>query len=136
MKKLEILDLFDLIKSIDTDKLEGNTRICIVRNYMLLSGIVEEFERYKIKVAEKLITKEFKELQSNDKRNEKEELRFKELNESLNKEFIDIINPTLSEECEINIKKINEEDFDSIINVCTFSNDQFRYLHNAIVDKN
>ena len=136
MKKLEILDLFDLIKSIDTDKLEGNTRICIVRNYMLLSGIVEDFERYKIKVAEKLITKEFKELQSNDKRNEKEELRFKELNESLNKEFIDIINPTLSEECEINIKKINEEDFDSIINVCTFSNDQFRYLHNAIVDKN
>ena len=136
MKKVEILDLFDLIKSIDTDKLEGNTRICIVRNYMLLSGIVEEFERYKIKVAEKLITKEFKELQSNDKRNEKEELRFKELNESLNKEFIDIINPTLSEECEINIKKINEEDFDSIINVCTFSNDQFRYLHNAIVDKN
>ena len=136
MKKLEILDLFDLIKSIDTDKLEGNTRICIVRNYMLLSGIVEEFERYKMKVAEKLITKEFKELQSNDKRNEKEELRFKELNESLNKEFIDIINPTLSEECEINIKKINEEDFDSIINVCTFSNDQFRYLHNAIVDKN
>ena len=103
MKKLEILDLFDLIKSIDTDKLEGNTRICIVRNYMLLSGIVEEFERYKIKVAEKLITKEFKELQSNEKRNEKEELRFKELNESLNKDFIDIINPTLSEECEINI---------------------------------
>ena len=136
MKKLEILDLFDLIKSIDTDKLEGNTRICIVRNYMLLSGIFEDFERYKMKVAEKLITKEFKELQSNDKRNEKEELRFKELNESLNKEFIDIINPTLSEECEINIKKINEEDFDSIINVCTFSNDQFRYLHNAIVDKN
>lgn len=136
MKKLEILDLFDLIKSIDTDKLEGNTRICIVRNYMLLSGIVEDFERYKIKVAEKLITKEFKELQANEKRNEKEELRFKELNESLNKEFIDIINPTLSEECEINIKKINEEDFDSIINVCTFSNEQFRYLHNAIVDKN
>ena len=136
MKKLEILDLFDLIKSIDTDKLEGNTRICIVRNYMLLSGIVEEFERYKIKVAEKLITKEFKELQANDKRNEKEELRFKELNESLNKEFIDIINPTLSEECEIELKNISEKDFDSIINVCTFSNEQFRYLHNAIVDKN
>ena len=136
MKKVEILDLFDLIKSIDTDKLEGNTRICIVRNYMLLSGIVEEFERYKIKVAEKLITKEFKELQANDKRNEKEELRFKELNESLNKEFIDIINPTLSEECKINIKKINEEDFDNIIKLCTFSNEQFNYLHNMIVDKN
>ena len=97
--------------------------------------IIEELEKYKLKIAEKLITKEFKELQTNDNRDEKEELRFKELNESLNKEFIDIINPILSEDCEINIKKINEEDFDNIIKVCTFSNAQFNYLHNMIVDK-
>ena len=135
MKKAEIVQLFSLIDKINTDDLVDNARICIVRNYMLLSVIVEELEKYKIKVAEKLITKEFKELQTNDNRDEKEELRFKELNESLNKEFIDIINPILSEDCEINIKKINEEDFDSIIKVCTFSNAQFNYLHNMIVDK-
>lgn len=135
MKKAEIVQLFSLIDKINTDDLVDNARICIVRNYMLLASIVEELEKYKIKVAEKLITKEFKELQTNDNRDEKEELRFKELNESLNKEFIDIINPILSEDCEINIKKINEEDFDNIIKVCTFSNAQFNYLHNMIVDK-
>ena len=135
MKKEEIVQLFSLIDKINTDDLVDNARICIVRNYMLLSVIVDELEKYKLKVAEKLITKEFKELQTNDNRNEKEELRFKELNESLNKEFIDIINPILSEDCEINIKKINEEDFDNIIKVCTFSNAQFNYLHNMIVDK-
>ena len=135
MKKEEIVQLFSLIDKINTDDLVDNVRICIVRNYMLLASIVEELEKYKIKVAEKLITKEFKELQTNDNRDEKEELRFKELNESLNKEFIDIINPILSEDCEINIKKINEEDFDNIIKVCTFSNAQFNYLHNMIVDK-
>ena len=135
MKKAEIVQLFSLIDNINTDDLVDNARICIVRNYMLLSVIVDELEKYKIKVAEKLITKEFKELQTNDNRDEKEELRFKELNESLNKEFIDIINPILSEDCEINIKKINEEDFDNIIKVCTFSNAQFNYLHNMIVDK-
>ena len=135
MKKAEIVQLFSLIDKINTDDLVDNARICIVRNYMLLASIVEELEKYKIKVAEKLITKEFKELQTNDNRDEKEELRFKELNESLNKEFIDIINPILSEDCEINIKKINEEDFDNIIKVCTFSNSQFNYLHNIIVDK-
>ena len=135
MKKAEIVQLFSLIDKINTDDLVDNARICIVRNYMLLSVIVDELEKYKLKVAEKLITKEFKELQANDNRDEKEELRFKELNESLNKEFIDIINPILSEDCEINIKKINEEDFDNIIKVCTFSNSQFNYLHNMIVDK-
>lgn len=135
MKKAEIEQLFSLIDKINTDDLVDNARICIVRNYMLLASIVEELEKYKIKVAEKLITKEFKELQTNDNRDEKEELRFKELNESLNKEFIDIINPILSEDCEINIKKINEEDFDNIIKVCTFSNAQFNYLHNMIVEK-
>lgn len=135
MKKAEIVQLFSLIDKINTDDLVDNVRICIVRNYMLLASIVEELEKYKLKVAEKLITKEFKELQTNDNRDEKEELRFKELNESLNKEFIDIINPILSEDCEINIKKINEEDFDNIIKVCTFSNAQFNYLHNMIVDK-
>ena len=135
MKKAEIVQLFSLIDKINTDDLVDNVRICIVRNYMLLSVIVDELEKYKLKVAEKLITKEFKELQTNDNRDEKEELRFKELNESLNKEFIDIINPILSEDCEINIKKINEEDFDNIIKVCTFSNAQFNYLHNMIVDK-
>ena len=135
MKKEEIVQLFSLIDKINTDDLVDNARICIVRNYMLLYVIVDELEKYKLKVAEKLITKEFKELQTNDNRNEKEELRFKELNESLNKEFIDIINPILSEDCEINIKKINEEDFDNIIKVCTFSNAQFNYLHNMIVDK-
>lgn len=135
MKKAEIVQLFSLIDKINTDDLVDNARICIVRNYMLLASIVEELEKYKLKVAEKLITKEFKELQTNDNRDEKEELRFKELNESLNKEFIDIINPILSEDCEINIKKINEEDFDNIIKVCTFSNAQFNYLHNMIVDK-
>lgn len=135
MKKAEIVQLFSLIDKINTDDLVDNARICIVRNYMLLSVIVEELEKYKLKIAEKLITKEFKELQTNDNRDEKEELRFKELNESLNKEFIDIINPILSEDCEINIKKINEEDFDNIIKVCTFSNAQFNYLHNMIVDK-
>ena len=135
MKKEEIVQLFSLIDKINTDDLVDNARICIVRNYMLLASIVDELEKYKLKVAEKLITKEFKELQTNDNRDEKEELRFKELNESLNKEFIDIINPILSEDCEINIKKINEEDFDNIIKVCTFSNAQFNYLHNMIVDK-
>ena len=135
MKKAEIVQFFSLIDKINTDDLVDNARICIVRNYMLLSVIVDELEKYKLKVAEKLITKEFKELQTNDNRDEKEELRFKELNESLNKEFIDIINPILSEDCEINIKKINEEDFDNIIKVCTFSNAQFNYLHNMIVDK-
>ena len=135
MKKAEIVQLFSLIDKINTDDLVDNARICIVRNYMLLSVIVDELEKYKLKVAEKLITKEFKELQTNDNRDEKEELRFKELNESLNKEFIDIINPILSEDYEINIKKINEEDFDNIIKVCTFSNAQFNYLHNMIVDK-
>ena len=135
MKKEEIVQLFSLIDKINTDDLVDNARICIVRNYMLLASIVEELEKYKMKVAEKLITKEFKELQTNENRDEKEELRFKELNESLNKEFIDIINPILSEDCEINIKKINEEDFDNIIKVCTFSNAQFNYLHNMIVDK-
>ena len=135
MKKAEIVQLFSLIDKINTDDLVDNARICIVRNYMLLASIVEELEKYKLKVAEKLITKEFKELQTNDNRDEKEELRFKELDESLNKEFIDIINPILSEDCEINIKKINEEDFDNIIKVCTFSNAQFNYLHNMIVDK-
>ena len=135
MKKAEIVQLFSLIDKINTDDLVDNARICIVRNYMLLSVIVDELEKYKLKVAEKLITKEFKELQTNDNADEKEELRFKELNESLNKEFIDIINPILSEDCEINIKKINEEDFDNIIKVCTFSNAQFNYLHNMIVDK-
>ena len=135
MKKAEIVQLFSLIDKINTDDLVDNVRICIVRNYMLLSVIVDELEKYKLKVAEKLITKEFKDLQANDNRDEKEELRFKELNESLNKEFIDIINPILSDDCEINIKKINEEDFDNIIKVCTFSNAQFNYLHNMIVDK-
>ena len=135
MKKAEIVQLFSLIDKINTDDLVDNARICIVRNYMLLASIVEELEKYKMKVAEKLITKEFKDLQTNDNRDEKEELRFKELDESLNKEFIDIINPILSEDCEINIKKINEEDFDNIIKVCTFSNAQFNYLHNMIVDK-
>ena len=135
MKKAEIVQLFSLIDKINTDDLVDNVRICIVRNYMLLSVIVDKLKKYKLKVAEKLITKEFKELQTNDNRDEKEELRFKELNESLNKEFIDIINPILSEDCEINIKKINEEDFDNIIKVCTFSNAQFNYLHNMIVDK-
>ena len=135
MKKSEIVQLFSLIDKINTDDLVDNARICIVRNYMLLSVIVDELEKYKIKVAEKLITKEFKELQTNDNRDEKEELRFKELNESLNKEFIDIINPILSDECEIELKKINEEGFDNIIKVCTFSNAQFNYLHNMIVDK-
>ena len=135
MKKAEIVQLFSLIDKINTDDLVDNARICIVRNYMLLSVIVDELEKYKLKVAEKLITKEFKDLQANDNRDEKEELRFKELNESLNKEFIDIINPILSDDCEINIKKINEEDFDNIIKVCTFSNAQFNYLHNMIVDK-
>ena len=135
MKKEEIVQLFSLIDKINTDDLVDNARICIVRNYMLLSVIVDELEKYKLKVAEKLITKEFKELQTNDNRDEKEELRFKELNESLNKEFIDIINPILSDECEIELKKINEEDFDNIIKVCTFSKYQFNYLHKMIVYK-
>ena len=135
MKKEEIVQFFSLIDKINTDDLVDNARICIVRNYMLLSVIVDELEKYKLKVAEKLITKEFKELQTNDNRDEKEELRFKELNESLNKEFIDIINPILSDECEIELKKINEEDFDNIIKVCTFSKYQFNYLHKMIVYK-
>ena len=50
MKKAEIVQLFSLIDKINTDDLVDNVRICIVRNYMLLSVIVDELEKYKIKV--------------------------------------------------------------------------------------
>lgn len=135
MKKGEITLLCDLLAAVNVAQMSAAGRVAITRNFISTKKVAKEVEEAKKQAAEKLITEDFKELQNKNDKTDDEKVKLAELEQSINVEFSEIINPILEEESEIDIKKINEDDFDKVIEGTSNMNlAQLDLLHELIVE--
>lgn len=135
LKKGIINSLAKVLATVDTSKMSSDSRIAIVRNFIATKLVAKEVEEAKKQAAEKLITEDFKELQNKNDKTDDEKVKLAELEQSINVEFSEIINPILEEDAEIDIKKISEEDFDKVIEGTSNMNlAQLDLLHELIVE--
>lgn len=134
LKKGIINSLVKILATIDTSKMSSESRVAIVRNFIAMKLISNEISTLEEETTKKLITDEFKELQTKENKTDEETKKLNELTDQINKEYIDILNTTLNEEVEVDIKIISESDFDKLIGEVTdLKPNQFDLVHEALV---
>ena len=134
MKKGEITLLCDLLAAVNVAQMSAAGRVAITRNFMSTKKVAKEVEEAKKQAAEKLITDEFKELQNKEDKTDEEKAKLSELEQSINRDFSEILNPILLEDYELELKMIDENDFDKLIESSNLNQNQFDFLHDKIVD--
>ena len=136
LKKGIINSLVKILATIDTSKMSSESRVAIVRNFIAMKLISNEISTLEEETTKKLITDEFKELQTKENKTDEETKKLNELTDQINKEYIDILNTTLNEEVEVDIKIISESDFDKLIGEVTdLKPNQFDLIHELLVKK-
>ena len=136
LKKGIINSLVKILATIDTSKMSSESRVAIVRNFIAMKLISNEISTLEEETTKKLITDEFKELQTKENKTDEETKKLNELTDQINKEYIDILNTTLNEEVEVDIKIISESDFDKLIGEVTdLKLNQFDLIHELLVKK-
>ena len=136
LKKGIINSLVKILATIDTSKMSSESRVAIVRNFIAMKLISNEISTLEEETTKKLITDEFKELQTKENKTDEETKKLNELTDQINKEYIDILNTTLNEEVEVDIKIISESDFDKLIGEVTdLKPNQFDLIYELLVKK-
>ena len=134
LKKGIIKTLNTILSTIDTTKLESEVRITLVRNYILTKTIANELSTLEEETVKKIITDEFKELQSKENKTEQDTIHLNELSNQINKEYADILSSSLNEEVDIDLKTMSEDDFDKLIGEITdLKPNQFDLIHEVLV---
>lgn len=134
MEKGEITLLCDLLAAVNVAQMSAAGRVAITRNFMATKKVAKEVEEAKKQAAEKLITDEFKELQNKEDKTDEEKAKLSELEQSINRDFSEILNSILLEDYELELKMIDEADFDKLVGCSTLNQNQFDFLHDKIVD--
>ncbi|WP_321437245.1 hypothetical protein [uncultured Bacteroides sp.] len=125
----------ELLAVVNVAQMSSTGRVAITRNFMAAKKVAKEIAEARKEASEKLLTEEFQELMQKEEKTEEEKARFAELENMINAEGAEILNPILDEEVEIDIKKISEEDFDKIIEGTESMNlAQLDFLHELIVE--
>lgn len=134
LKKGIISSLAKVLATVDTSKMTSESRVAIVRNFIATKLIANEIATLEEETSKKLITDEFRDLQAKEVKTEEETTRFSELTNQINKEYIDVLNSNLSEEIEIDLKTMSEDDFDKLIGEITdLKPNQFDLIHEVLV---
>jgi len=134
LKKGIIKTLNIILATIDTTKLKSEVRIALVRNYIITKTIANELSTLEEETVKKIITDEFKELQSKENKTEQDTIHLNELSNQINKEYIDILSSSLNEEVDIDLKTMSEDDFDKLIGEITdLKPNQFDLIHEVLV---
>lgn len=136
LKKGIINSLVKILATIDTSKMSSDSRVVIVRNFIAMKLISNEISTLEEETTKRLITDEFKELQTKENKTNEEAKKLNELTDQINKEYIDVLNTVLNEEVEVDIKIISESDFDKLIGEVTdLKPNQFDLIHELLVKK-
>ena len=134
LKKGIIKTLNIILSTITTTKLESEVRIALVRNYIITKTIANEISTLEEETVKKIVTDEFKELQAKENKTEEETIHLSELTNQINKEYIDILNSSLNEEVDIDLKTMSEDEFDKLIGEITdLKPNQFDLIHEVLV---
>ena len=134
LKKGIISSLAKLLATVDTSKMTSESRVAIVRNFIATKLIANEIATLEEETSKKLITDEFRDLQAKEVKTEEETTRLTELTNQINKEYVDVLNSNLSEEIEIDLKTMSEDDFDKLIGKITdLKPNQFDLIHEVLV---
>ena len=134
LKKGIIKTLNTILSIIDTTKLESEVRITLVRDYILTKTISNELSTLEEETVKKIVTDEFKELQSKENKTEQDTIYLNELSNQINKEYVDILSSSLNEEVDIDLKTMSEDDFDKLIGEVTdLKPNQFDLIHEVLV---
>ena len=120
LKKGIISSLAKLLATVDTSKMTSESRVAIVRNFIATKLIANEIATLEEETSKKLITDEFRDLQAKEVKTEEETTRLTELTNQINKEYVDVLNSNLSEEIEIDLKTMSEDDFDKWLDSINF----------------
>ena len=134
LKKGIISSLAKLLATVDTSKMTSESRVAIVRNFIATKLVANEIATLEEETSKKLITDEFRDLQAKETKTEEETTRLTELTNQINKEYVDVLNSNLSEEIEIDLKTMSEDDFDKLIGEITdLKPNQFDLIHEVLV---
>ena len=134
LKKGIISSLAKVLATVDTSKMTSESRVAIVRNFIATKLIANEISTLEEETSKKLVTNEFKELQAKENKTEEEAAHLSELTNQINKEYVDILNSSLNEEVEIDLKTMSEDDFDKLIGEITdLKPNQFDLIHEVLV---
>lgn len=134
LKKGIISSLAKLLATVDTSKMTSESRVAIVRNFIATKLIANEIATLEEETSKKLITDEFRDLQAKEVKTEEETTRLTELTNQINKEYIDVLNSNLSEEVDIDLKTMSEDDFDKLIGEITdLKPNQSDLIHEVLV---
>lgn len=136
LKKGIIKALNTILASTDTTKLDSDVRVKLVRNFIITRIIANELNTLEEETVKKIVTDEYRELQAKENKTDNEIKTFNTLTEQVNKEYIDILNPVLNEEIEVDLKQISEEEFDKLVSgIANLNLTQFDLLHELLVEK-
>ena len=134
LKKGIIKTLNTILSTITTTKLESEVRIMLVRNYIITKTIANELSTLEEETVKKIVTDEYRELQAKENKTEEETIHLSELTNQINKEYIDILNSSLNEEVDIDLKTMSEDEFDKLIGEITdLKPNQFDLIHEVLV---
>ena len=134
LKKGIISSLAKVLATVDTSKMTSESRVAIVRNFIATKLVANEIATLEEETGKKLVTDEFKDLQAKETKTEEETAHLTELTNQINKEYVDVLNSNLSEEIEIDLKTMSEEDFDKLIGEITdLKPNQFDLIHEVLV---
>ena len=136
LKKGIIKALNTILASTDTTKLDSEVRVKLVRNFITTRIIANDLNLLEEDTVKKIVTEEYRTLQAKENKNEEETKLFNTLTEQVNKEYIDILNPVLNEEIEVDIKEISEDEFDKLVSgISNLNLSQFDLLHELLIKK-
>lgn len=98
-----------------------------------LSKIVKERDEYIKNVVEEVKTDEFKELSDKEDKTEEEKERFESLTKEINNKVNEIINKYHNQIVEINVSKLNKNDFYTFCKTNNFTMTVIEFLYNKLV---
>lgn len=134
LKKGIIKTLNTILSTITTTKLESEVRIALVRNYIITKTIANELSILEEETVKKIVTDEYRELQAKENKTEEETIHLSELTNQINKEYIDILNSSLNEEVDMDLKTMSEDEFDKLIgDITDLKPNQFDLIHEVLV---
>lgn len=98
-----------------------------------LSKIVKERNEYIKNVVEEVKTDEFKELSDKEDKTEEEKEQFESLTKEINNKANEIINKYHNQIVEINVSKLNKNDFYTFCKTNNFTMTIIEFLYNKLV---
>lgn len=98
-----------------------------------LSKIVKERDEYIKNVVEEVKTDEFKELSDKEDKTEEEKEQFESLTKEINNKANEIINKYHNQIVEINVSKLNKNDFYTFCKTNNFTMTVIEFLYNKLV---